>query len=198
MGGIQFFAAQLIDPSFALAALAVIASLGLWRIAAIGHAAVSATPSGGRLSPRVVLVVIILALAVIVPHGVAGYYAWAFFDAGSQIFQADGPAPTPSSAPGVVPSPSDRASEAASAGPSEDPGFEPPPTALPPPTADRVTFLLTGVDSGHDRDHALTDTLLVVEHRQGGQDRGHAQHSARHLGLPALLRRDVTTARSIR
>ena len=26
----------------------------------------------------------------------------------------------------------------------------------------RVTFLVTGVDSGHDRTHALTDTLLVV------------------------------------
>ena len=37
-----------------------------------------------------------------------------------------------------------------------------PPTALPSPTADRVTFLLTGVDSGHDRAHALTDTMLVA------------------------------------
>ena len=26
----------------------------------------------------------------------------------------------------------------------------------------RVTFLLTGIDSGHDRAHALTDTLLVA------------------------------------
>jgi LCP family protein required for cell wall assembly len=33
---------------------------------------------------------------------------------------------------------------------------------LPTPGGDRVTFLLTGVDSGHDRAHALTDTLLVA------------------------------------
>jgi LCP family protein required for cell wall assembly len=32
----------------------------------------------------------------------------------------------------------------------------------PKPPTNRVTFLLTGVDSGHDRNHALTDTLLVV------------------------------------
>ena len=32
-----------------------------------------------------------------------------------------------------------------------------------PPT-NRITILMTGIDSGHDRTHALTDTLLVVSY----------------------------------
>ena len=47
-GGIQFFAAQLIDPSFALAALVVIGPLGLWRLASIAHAAVIGTSRPAR------------------------------------------------------------------------------------------------------------------------------------------------------
>ena len=151
-GGIQFFAAQLLDPSFALAALAVIGSLGLWRLASIGHAIVIAEPPGKRLRPQVAVVVLILSLAVVVPHGVAGYYAWSFYDAGRQIFQADGPAPAAAPVPSASASPSSTDGQA----------FDPPATALPTPTGDRVTFLFTGIDSGHDRTHALTDTLLVA------------------------------------
>lgn len=156
LGGIQFFAAQLIDPSFALATLGVIGLLGLWRLASIGHAIVTAEAPGRRPRPQVVVVVLILSVAVIAVHGVAGYYAWSFYDAGTQIFQADGPTPT------GTPAPDSSASAGLSPSPSDDQGFAPPSTALPTPTADRVTFLLTGVDSGHDRTHALTDTLLVA------------------------------------
>ncbi len=87
LGGIQYFAAQLIDPTFALAALIVFGSLGLWRLASIGHAAIIAEPPGRRLRPQVVAVVLILGLAVVIPHGVAWYYAWSFYDAGTQIFR---------------------------------------------------------------------------------------------------------------
>lgn len=155
-GGIQFFAAQLIDPSFAIAALAVIGSLGLWRLASIVHAALTARPPGTRLPPRVLAVVLLLGLAVVVPHGVASYYALSFYDAGKQIFQADVPTAT------ATPGPASSVDSSASPSPTSDQGFDPPATALPSPGADRVTFLLTGVDSGHDRAHALTDTLLVA------------------------------------
>ena len=104
------------------------------------------------------MVVLILGLAVVIPHGVASYYAWSFYDAGTQIFQADAPAPATS--PGPLSSAS--ATPGASPSPSDNGTFVAPPTALPSPTADRVTFLLTGVDSGHDRAHALTDTMLVA------------------------------------
>ena len=153
VGGIQFFAAQLIDPQFALASLVVIGLLGLWRLASVGHAMVTAEAPGRWIRPQVLLVATILGIGVIGMHGVAGYYAWSFYDAGRQIFQADGPAPT---------SPVPTSSSSASPSASDDGGFLPPPTALPTPTSNRVTFLLTGVDSGHDRAHALTDTLLVA------------------------------------
>ena len=158
VSGIQFFFAQAVDPSFALAALVVIVVLGIWRLASIGHAVLAAQVPGKRLRPGLAAAVLILGLAVVVPHAVAVYYAWSFYDAGTKIFQADGPAPT------ATPGPA--ASLDASLGPSpsasDDKGFAPPPTALPAPTSTRVTFLLTGIDSGHDRTHALTDTLLVA------------------------------------
>ncbi len=148
-GGIDTFVAQLIDPSFALIALFVIGVLGIWRLASIGHA-FRLTPPVARRRRSAIAVLVAVVLGVVLVHGVAGYYAWSFYDAGSQIF---GPEPTPGpiagGSPGTGPSP------------SADLGFETPAATLPPPT-DRVTFLLTGVDSGHDRTHALTDTLLVV------------------------------------
>ena len=104
------------------------------------------------------MVVLLLGLAVVIPHGIASYYAWSFFDAGTQIFQADAQAPATS--PGPLSSAD--AIPGASASPSDNGTFVVPPTALPSPTAERVTFLLTGVDSGHDRAHALTDTMLVA------------------------------------
>jgi LCP family protein required for cell wall assembly len=156
--GIQFFVAQVVDPSFALVALVVIVALGLWRLASIGHAVVKALVPGKGLRPGLAVLVLILGLAVVVPHALAGYYAWSFYDAGTKIFQADGPTPT------VTPGPAESAGASANASPSasNDQGFAPPPTALPTPTSNRVTFLLTGIDSGHDRTHALTDTLLVA------------------------------------
>jgi polyisoprenyl-teichoic acid--peptidoglycan teichoic acid transferase len=158
LGGIQYFAAQLIDPTFALAALIVLSSLGLWRLISIGHAALIAEPPGRRMRPQVVMVMVILGLAVVIPHGVASYYAWSFYDAGKQIFQAD--ALVPAASPGPLMSAGTTA--VTSPSPSDNGTFETPATALPSPTADRVTFLLTGVDSGHDRAHALTDTMLVA------------------------------------
>src|SRR3970040_2373536 len=36
------------------------------------------------------------------------------------------------------------------------------PLRPPAPPSDRISILLTGIDSGHDRQHALTDTMLVI------------------------------------
>jgi LCP family protein required for cell wall assembly len=145
--GAELFAVRLLDPAFALAVLVAVLLLGSWRSISIGHAfamlARRAAPAGAKA------VLIVLLASVVVVHGVASYYAWAFYEAGSGIFVAPvavvSPAP---SASGAEPSPG--------ASPSADPG-----SAERPPT-NRVTFLLMGVDSGRSRDHALTDTLLVV------------------------------------
>lgn len=145
--GIDTFVAQLIAPSFALATLFVIVLLGAWRLASIGHAFRMA-PELARRQRSAIAVLVALVIGVGAMHGVAGYYALLFYDAGSQIFE---PEETPPPVAGASESPS----------PSDTFGFETPSVTLPPPT-NRVTFLLTGVDSGHDRTHALTDTLLVV------------------------------------
>ena len=144
--GLDTFAAQLIAPSFALITLFVVVALGIWRVAAIGHAFRLTSPHGPR--PRSTMAILAAVVAgVVLMHGVAGYYAWSFYDAGSQIFTGQ-PTPTPGPT-GGSPAPSDTGL------------FETPSVTLPPPT-NRVTFLVTGIDSGHDRTHALTDTLLIV------------------------------------
>ena len=145
--GLDTFVAQMIAPSFAIATLLVIVLLGAWRLASIGHA-FRIAPAVARRRRSAIGILVAVVIGVGVMHGVAGYYAVLFYDAGTQIFQ-----------PEVTPPPVAGASE--SPGPSESFGFETPSVTLPPPT-NRVTFLLTGVDSGHDRTHALTDTLLVV------------------------------------
>jgi polyisoprenyl-teichoic acid--peptidoglycan teichoic acid transferase len=147
-GGIDTFAAQLIAPSFALITLAVIIVLGIWRLASIGHA-FRLAPAAARRQRSAIATLVAVVVGVAVVHGAAGYYTYAFYDAGSQIFQVQ-ESPQPTSSDAGSPSPF-----------SSDGGLETPATTLPPPT-NRVTFLLTGVDSGHNRDHALTDTLLVA------------------------------------
>ena len=193
-GGIQFFAAQLIDPSFALAALVVLGSLGLWRLASIGHAAVIAEPPGRRLRPQVVMVVLVLGLAVVIPHGVASYYAWSFFDAGTQIFQAD--APTPATSPGPL----------SSAGAID--GC----VALAERQRDlRVAADRPAVPDGRSR-HLPPDRRGLGprpgarpdrhdarrERRSPDEAGGDAEHPARHLELPAVLGRDDSAERSTR
>ncbi|MES2209904.1 MAG: LCP family protein [Chloroflexota bacterium] len=148
-GGIDTFAAQLIAPSFALGTLLVIVVLGVWRLVSIGHA-FRLSPVVARRRRSAIAVLLAAVIGVGAMHGVAGYYALLFYDAGTQIF---GPEATPS--PGPI------AGASESPGPSGSFGLETPSVTLPPPT-NRVTFLLTGVDSARDRTQALTDTLLVV------------------------------------
>lgn len=145
-GGIDTFAAQLIAPSFALWTLLVIVLLGAWRLASIGQAFRLGVPERRRARSSMAVLAAVVA-GVLLMHGVAGYYAWSFYDAGSQIFAVQ-PTPGPGATSGTP-------------GPSDTGLFEGPGATLPPPT-NRVTFLITGIDSGHDRTHALTDTLLVV------------------------------------
>ena len=152
-GGIDTFAAQMIAPSFALITLVIIVLLGVWRLAAIGHAfrLAPATARRRRLrdrSPR-------------------GRRDRGRCNARRCRLLRVGPSMTPerrsSSRTVVTPAPADVASPSDMASPSASatPGFETPAVTLPPPT-NWVTFLLTGIDSGHDRTHALTDTLMVV------------------------------------
>lgn len=145
MGGVAAFAADLIDPSVALTVLILSVVLGGWRLLSMLDALAL---TGGRraLRSRAGVVLAVLGLVTVGAHGVASYYAWAFFDAGSRIFVGE---------PGPDASPDGR-------GPSGDPDYEATPVATPDGADARITILLTGIDSSPDRNHALTDTLLVV------------------------------------
>jgi polyisoprenyl-teichoic acid--peptidoglycan teichoic acid transferase len=147
--GIAGLALRLLDPSFSLALIVVVGILGVWRLFAIADAALAPrwlSAFGSRAGRTVVL----LAALVVATHGVAGYYAWSFYDASSKIFLGtvdDGPAPGPSTA--YVPRSTD--------------DYDVAPFSTPPPAApQRITILFTGIDKNTVRDHSLTDTLLVV------------------------------------
>lgn len=163
--GLERFAIRLIDPSLTVVVLGVILGLAAWRIAAIVDAFRSAGTEAARHRPLVLVTVGLLIMLVLAPHGLATYYASSVYAASARIFDA-------SSEPAVTPGiPSPDASGAARMSPSSSvspstTGNEQDFAATPAPTpaaADaRINVLLTGIDSGHDREHALTDTLMVV------------------------------------
>jgi LCP family protein required for cell wall assembly len=144
IGRLELAALQLLDPQFAGPGLLAVAALGFWRALAVWDA--WRQPASGQQGRRSVGTLGALITAIAVMHAAVGYYAWSFYDAGSKIFTGDRPTPT-------VP-----ASTAA-------PGKTPPPSASPGPTQparDRITILLLGVDSGHARQFANTDTMLIA------------------------------------
>jgi LCP family protein required for cell wall assembly len=153
LGGVELFAVQLIDPAFAVAVIAWTLIVGTWRMGSIGHTWLLGS-AAERASRGLRGAVIALLVAVVAMHGVIGYYAFAFYEAGSDIFE---PPPGDSEPPPVAettPTPTPTFTLA--------PGATPTPVPTPRPPTNRITFLLIGVDSGHNRNHALTDTLLVV------------------------------------
>jgi LCP family protein required for cell wall assembly len=154
LDGVEVFAVKLIDPAFAAAVIVWTVVLAAWRMGAIGHVYLLGS-AAERASRGVQGAVVALLVAVVAMHGVIGYYAWAFYEAGSVIFEPE-PDPTGPPVAGATGSPRPTPTF------SLEPGATPTPEPTPKPPTNRITFLLTGVDSGHDRNHALTDTLLVV------------------------------------
>lgn len=149
-GGVEVFAVQLLDPAFAVAVMVWTVVVGALRLGAISHVYLLA-PAAARASRSLRGAVLALVMAVVAMHGVIGYYAFAFYEAGAEIF-VPGDKPTRTDPPVGVATPNSQPT------PSLEPGVTP----SPKPPTNRITFLLTGVDSGRDRNHALTDTLLVL------------------------------------
>lgn len=147
--GMPQFYLEMFTPSVALTALVLIGLLCVWRLISIVDAALIA---GGRRTlriPSVAGTVATLALVTIVVHGVLGYYALSFYQAGSEIFVG---LPDPDS--GVVPDPS--------ATPVQGPILVATPAATPATTSSRINVLLTGIDSAPNRSQSLNDTIIVV------------------------------------
>lgn len=154
-GGLTQLAALIIVPSTALTILILLLLLGAWRLLSMADAAMGAQ-RGPWYRGRAGVVFAILAALVIGVHGWTGYVAYAFWDAGTHIFTGD-VGPDSTQAPG-----SPAASGIAVASPSPSDPLDATPFETPATASSRITFLLSGVDSGAGRNHALTDTLLVV------------------------------------
>jgi LCP family protein required for cell wall assembly len=139
-------AAYLADPDVLAALLIVQVAILAWRLAAV--AGVVADGQFSRLGRRDALPVVLLAAIVILPQAGVGYLTAVAQTAAAQVFEPatiDAGAPFPTFAE-------------ESPGASLDPSASPSPTAV----AERLTVLLLGVDSGPDRNTALTDTMIVA------------------------------------
>jgi polyisoprenyl-teichoic acid--peptidoglycan teichoic acid transferase len=142
--GAQDLALELFAPSFSLTILILIILLGLWRLVAMADAAVTrgGWSAAGR---RTMGVLAALAVVVIVVHGIGAYFAYSFYQAGSRIFVTEQPNEI---APG--------------GGDLETAPLVATPFATPQTRVARINVLLTGIDSGPHRNHALNDTLIVA------------------------------------
>jgi LCP family protein required for cell wall assembly len=149
-GGIEGLAANFLNPSFDLVVLTLIVLAALWRLFSMADALGSIGRIGNPSRRTTQAAFASLAVIVIAVHAMAGYYTWSFYDASNQIFVA----PPPSSSP----SPS-LATGTPYAG---DAGFGTAPPVPTPAPDNLMTVLITGIDSGEGRDHALNDTMIVV------------------------------------
>lgn len=143
-------ATLIIQPITALALVAILVLVGIWRVVAMHDAMAGLLSREPQARKRAMTVFAVLAAVVVVSHSWLAYATWTFHDAGQRVFVGDGPGGT--AAPSIAPG--------ASAPPLDD--YEVPPFATPETTASRVSILLIGVDSAENRDTMLTDTLMVV------------------------------------
>jgi LCP family protein required for cell wall assembly len=155
LGGVAVLSSRMFVPAFAIAILALVILVGLWRIAAILDAFRAVGTPAGRRRPAVRAVLAVLVLLVVGTHGLLAYDSWAFVDASNNMFV--GGQSTPTLAPGETPNPN-----ATDSGAGSNYGGG---SAINPPTANsRVTILLTGIDAYRTRSEALNDSLLVVSY----------------------------------
>ena len=151
LGGLDATLAYVVTPSGSMNVLVLMLLTGAWRVIAMVDVALVARRRSGLGVPAMALTSVLLAV-VVVTHGMGAWLAYNVYDAGTRIFVGDVSDSTPSPAPG--------ASTDASPAPSDD--FVATPMATPETAQSRINILLTGIDSAAGRDHALTDTLLVV------------------------------------
>jgi polyisoprenyl-teichoic acid--peptidoglycan teichoic acid transferase len=137
---------HLLDIRFLVALIVLDVALLGWRAVAIVQAYAARRVSPRRSAPTYITAVLVL--IAIVMHAVPVLYAAKAIDTLNAVaLGGDGGGFGARPAPGF----GDRAEPLAP--PSDEPETS---------VGERVTFLLVGVDSGFDRDWALTDTMLVV------------------------------------
>jgi LCP family protein required for cell wall assembly len=127
-----------------LVSMAAAINAGPWREA---HAGASVAPAVHTPQRRRTLTLfVVLALAVIVTHGLIAWVGLEFLNASSQIFVTDGGGPAGNVLPGSSPV-----------------GDQSPTTPyVSPAPGGRINVLLIGSDSGLGYNHSLTDSMIVV------------------------------------
>jgi LCP family protein required for cell wall assembly len=150
-GGAGDLVELLVTPTSALTIAILFVLLGLWRVISMADAGSSIDRRKAWYRGRAGVAFAVLTALVIAVHGWGGWVAYAFYEASSEIYVADvdpdetaGPAASPGSTPGST----------------DDYVLEP--FATPQPGDGRINVLLTGIDSAAQRNHALTDTLIVA------------------------------------
>jgi len=155
--GLQALAARLFVPSFSLSLLGLVGVLAFLRVFSMVDAWRRVVPLGRAGRSRATAVLAPLVAVILASHGAAAYLTWAFYDAGSRIFVGQAP---PAAAPSTPSPPQASGRIPPTIAPVDD--FLATPDATPENEKARITILFTGIDSGADRQHALTDTLLIV------------------------------------
>jgi LCP family protein required for cell wall assembly len=157
VGGVGRVAALLFSPSSALTVAILVILLGAWREIAMLDAVSAIRPRGSWRHRGPLVTVAVLSFLIVATHVWVGYVAFQFYGAGTRIFVGEeGPDSGQAAVdPGASPSP----------GQSTDPEQDyvaPLPFATPATPTARINVLLTGVDSAENRDHALTDTMIIA------------------------------------
>jgi polyisoprenyl-teichoic acid--peptidoglycan teichoic acid transferase len=149
-GGAGELIELLVTPSSALTIAILLVLLGVWRVISMADAGTSIDRKRTWWRERAGVVFALLTALVVAFHGWAGWVAYAFYEASSEVYVAevnpDASNPLPTA--GVTPDPTD--------------SYVSQPFATPVPGSTRINVLLTGVDSAAEREHALTDTLIVA------------------------------------
>lgn len=168
---------RMFAPGVALGLTGVILAAGLWRLLSMVHANAA---SGGRRAwtARPLVVLLVLSVVVVAAHLGVARLTWSFHEEAGNIFTARdpfaeeppfAPEPRPSGEPtpsGVSPLPSGSLLPE----PSEEVPGQTPLAGTPQPEGpvdipadpDRLNVLIIGVDYRPGRNHALTDSMIVV------------------------------------
>jgi LCP family protein required for cell wall assembly len=138
---------QLFSPGTALTIVVLVGLLAIWRIVSMFDAAagLSGRPLWRRRGLSAGLAVMVA--LVLISHLAVANIAWSFYQAGSKIFP---------SAPDAQVTPAPNSSGDVAVLPNATP------VSTPPTLQSRINILFLGIDSSTIRNHALTDTLLVV------------------------------------
>jgi len=148
-GGVERAVLDLLIPGVAIALIVLVVADGVWRLSSMLHAAQLPAGRTAVRRPPTNGVVFTLGMVVLLTHVWAVAVGWSLFEASGRLFP-----------PPVVVGPTPGPSESATPTPSDH--FVATPQATPESESARINVLLTGIDSSERREHALTDTLVVV------------------------------------